>query len=53
VGSDKLVRVGLLAERRNLAQLVLAERKEIALEFRVKQWVPLARIITAGEKEFG
>jgi ATP synthase protein I len=37
----------LLAERGNLAQLVLAERKEIALEFRLKQWVPLPRIITA------
>jgi ATP synthase protein I len=37
----------LLAERGNLAQLVLAECKEIALELRLKQWVPLPRIITA------
>jgi acyl-CoA reductase-like NAD-dependent aldehyde dehydrogenase len=41
VRSDKLVGVSLLAELGNLAQLVLAERKEIALEFRLKQWMPL------------
>jgi len=33
VRSDKLVGVGLLAKRGNLAQLILAERKQIALEF--------------------
>ena len=38
VRSDKLVGVGLLAKRGNLAQLILAECKEIALEFRLKQW---------------
>jgi hypothetical protein len=27
----------------------LTERKEVALEFRLKQWVPLPRIITAGD----
>ena len=50
VRSDKLVRVCLLAECGNLAQLVLAECKEVALEFRLKQWVPLPRIIAAGDK---
>ena len=33
VGGDKLVGVGLLAELGNLAQLVFAQREEIALEF--------------------
>ena len=37
----------MLAERGYLAQLVLAECKEIALKLRLKQWVPLPRIITA------
>jgi ATP synthase protein I len=47
VRSQKLVGICLLAKRGNLAQLILAERKEIALELRLKQWVPLPRIITA------
>jgi hypothetical protein len=33
VGGDELVGVGLLAEVGNLAQLVFAQREEIALEF--------------------
>jgi len=33
VGGEKLVGVGLLAEVGNLAQLVFAQREEIALEF--------------------
>ena len=33
VRSGKLVGIGLLAKLGNLAQLILAERKEIALEF--------------------
>jgi ATP synthase protein I len=47
VRSQELVGICLLAERGNLAQLILAECKEIALELRLKQWVPLPRIITA------
>jgi ATP synthase protein I len=47
VRSQKPVGICLLAKRANLAQLFLAERKEIALELRLKQWAPLPRIITA------
>jgi hypothetical protein len=43
--SDKLVGVCRLAERGNLAQLVLAERKQIALEIRLKQWAPLPLVL--------
>ena len=48
VRSNKLVGIGRLAQGCYLVQLIFAERKEIALEFRLEQWLPLPRIITAG-----
>jgi hypothetical protein len=40
VGGEELVGVGLLAKRLNLMELLLAQGKQIALEFGLKQWVP-------------